>query len=1268
MKKLKLFFVAMLLSAVAINSYAQSVNSTIKRDGITYTYTSVTASKRTVSVTGVDATIAGDKVVIPGTIKDAEDNFVYKVTKIECSFGSNVIGTLELSENMEHIYKLRGTAIDNIILPSTVNQISYATKDYGMHPCTGLKNIYVSADNENYCDIDGVLFSKDGTSLIQYPEGRTDPSYTVPDGVTTITTPNAIYNSYLTSLDFGSTVNKVDASALVCANVTDVTIPASLTSVASLTGLKKLLNYHVVEGHTVYSDIDGVLCNSDKTSLIGYPIGRNDEEYYIPSSIVTVKKNAFDNCTFKSLSFEKAVNLKRIESLAFRKCKGIVKPLDLSKTQLERIDSLQAFSNCGITKVIFPETIKYIGAKAFESDQITEVNFPEGLEYIGSEALSASQMTTIHLPSTLTTFGAAVFSANTNLTAITVAEGNPVFAADNGVLYTKDFKELVFYPRGKTDESYTINEATEVLRSSCMTSCKLKTVVIPESLKTVGSHAFDQCPNLETIVWPENCNLETIKDYGFARCYKIGTFDIPASVKTIESYAFRQDKMEEVRIPDNSKLDILNLLAWWNCPNLTKITIGKNTSVRRVQGFVNNYKLPESLKEIIVEEGNTKLKYLSNDTFKSSNIESVIIAEDCGLESIGSNCFNNCQNLTTLVLPGAVKTLGNSCFYKTPNLKSIVFTDTDEYPAQLSSIGDNTFWECGIESFVVPRSVTTISRQAFHSCEALESVSIPAGTNSVDKQAFYLCSKLEEINVDKANTTYASSDGIFCNKMKTSLIIYPAGKETNSFQLLPPSLKTIGSMSFFYSTNLEKVMIPKHVEKIGISAFWGCDNLTDIVLLGDAPIEGVADVENAFPADIATKAKLWVRYGTKAAYQADPFWGKFSNIEETKMGEAADGDENHNYEFFVMAERSANVLSVKNNALDYTIVMPETVTDGTNEYNVDYLGDFMLEDAQENVKEVVVKHTPKYIGANAFANADAFLCDDVDDMSTIRFEYDKATFKGKYNEGTNLYMKKSVAEACLEDDKWADLTDVIQWQVPLPAIKTDYGTFSREFAIDLDAINPDKAKPNVIAFTAGEPQYDAKKNLTTVRMISINHTGDNPEGSSGDGDGTFIPANTGVLLKAYNGSSTDFTKATTDETGATTEASGDYYQIAETQTESYGGANLMASVTEHSRTIQPTENGYTNFYVAQGKFWSFTAARTSTVHKSYLQLSNDVYPAGAKLAIVFVEPDSSESTTGIESINANVDDNDNLYNLQGQRVSKSAKGFYIKNGKKYIKN
>ena len=1253
----------MLMSAVAGNVYAQSVGQTIKIDGVTYTYEGVTDGNRWVSITGADATVTGD-VTFPSTIRNEQDTYDFEVRQIKsCDFGSNEITSLTLPEGLKTVLSvgiypgIRGSKVKVINIPASVTSIN------DIDPaCASLTDINVASEHSNYSSIDGVLFNKDKSSLVRYPKGKTAAEYTVPEGVVKIRA-HGIINDNLTSLNLASTTTTTDAaSSITCPNLTDISIPAAMTTLPALTECKKLQNYWVADGNPNYSDIDGVLCNEDGTTLVNYPLGRTATEYTIPSSVKTIGEDAFLSSMLVTVDFGGS-QVETIEQNAFNLNYSLTSVLNLPESL--RTISKQAFQHCtSLSNISFPEGLETIGTLAFENCNLKTVNFPSTLKTIGENAFLNTKLTSVFVPAGVTSLSTAFKCPN--ITRIDVSEDNPNFASIDGVVFSKDKKTLIEYPRGRQDEVYEIPEGTETVGNQAFgmngsaANNYIQKVTIPSTLKQIGESAFRRCGKLSTVEFPENSQLKTINGYAFSGDAKLTEFELPASVSQFGQNVLGSTGLTVFNVPDNSELINLYGSNFANCSKLTEINVGNNTKLEKVNF---QWCSGTGVTKFTIGEGNSKLKSL--DYFNYLNkLETIEIAEDAGSEGAGitiqANCFKDMTTLTSLALPAATTTLEKLAFSGCTNLTSVTIADTEENPCRLKTIGENVFYQCGIESFTVPSSVESIAYEAFRECPALTTVEIPAGCTSVDKQAFEATPNLTAINVDKANPIYASSDGIFCDKMKEQLIIYPAGKAEENFTLLPPSLTSIGEMSFFNNPNLKNVMIPKKVTSIAVNAFNQCSNLKNIVLLGDNP-EEITIGTDAF-LRVPTDATVWLRYDQQDKGITD--WNGFTNFDYCKM--SSDEDGNHQYEFFPMADGSANVLSVKNNTTDYTLVMPETVSDGQQEYTVDYLGDYMLEDAQENIKEVVVKHTPKYIGAlafnSAFGNADAFLCDDVDDMSTIRFEYDKETFNSRYNEGQNLYMKQSVAERVLADESWTDLADVVDYHIPLPAISTDLGTFSREFAVDLDAINPDKENPQVIAFTAGRPYYNKQKNLVDVHMVSINHTGEDENGSSGAGDGTYIPANTGVLLKAYAGSVASYDK------NAEGEDKGAFYQIAEEQTEGYHGDNCMGSVTVKSKTIQPVEDGMKNFIISGGKLWSITKPRNMTVHKAYLQVAEESVPEGANIVLTFSDP-NSDDTDAITSaeLSTEADADGYIYNLQGQRVNGSAKGLYIKNGKKYIK-
>jgi hypothetical protein len=142
--------------------------------------------------------------------------------------------------------------------------------------CISLTAINVDAGNTEYSSQDGVLYNKDKTSLIQYPAGKTDTTFTIPDSVTSIG--NAFY---------------------YCTKLTSIIIPNSVTSIgwAAFGRCYSLTAINVDAGNTAYSSDNGVLYNKTKTTLIQYPVKKTDSTFTIPDSVTSIEGSAFQNCT-----------------------------------------------------------------------------------------------------------------------------------------------------------------------------------------------------------------------------------------------------------------------------------------------------------------------------------------------------------------------------------------------------------------------------------------------------------------------------------------------------------------------------------------------------------------------------------------------------------------------------------------------------------------------------------------------------------------------------------------------------------------------------------------------------------------------------------------------------------------------------------------------------------------------------------------------------------------------------------------------------------
>ena len=109
----------------------------------------------------------------------------------------------------------------------------------------------------------------------------------------------------------------------------------------------------------------------------------------------------------------------------------------------------------------------------------------------------------------------------------TVEDGNLYFSVLDGILYNKDFTEIIFVP---------VNLQKKELR-------------LPDSISFIGHYAFNNCKNLQKIILPESIIL--IDDGAFYGCTQLNKIVIPKSVTTIEKIAFdRCTNLTEVYFAD----------------------------------------------------------------------------------------------------------------------------------------------------------------------------------------------------------------------------------------------------------------------------------------------------------------------------------------------------------------------------------------------------------------------------------------------------------------------------------------------------------------------------------------------------------------------------------------------------------------------------------------------------------------------------------------------------------------------------------------------
>ena len=152
----------------------------------------------------------------------------------DCAFAfcdnleSITISNSVLSINMFAFYGCGG--LTDITIPESVINIDRRMFEH----CYSIKSINVDANNKNYSSLDGVLFNKDKTELIKYPNGAERTAYAIPDGIETIGYAAFVF-AELRNVTFPDSVTVIDDYAFNwCDNLTSVTIPESVIAIGKM--------------------------------------------------------------------------------------------------------------------------------------------------------------------------------------------------------------------------------------------------------------------------------------------------------------------------------------------------------------------------------------------------------------------------------------------------------------------------------------------------------------------------------------------------------------------------------------------------------------------------------------------------------------------------------------------------------------------------------------------------------------------------------------------------------------------------------------------------------------------------------------------------------------------------------------------------------------------------------------------------------------------------------------------------------------------------
>ena len=363
--------------------------------------------------------------------------------------------------------------------------------------CRSLENINVSDDNMNYSSADGVLFNKDKTVLIQYPVGRTDTSYAVPDGVTTI----------------GNSSFKGGKS------LENITIPKSVTSI----------------GNSAF----------DNTAYFNNDANWNGRVLYIDDCLIK-GKNANKNA---SINVKEGTRL--IADYAFYEC-----DLYKSITLPDSIAIIGSFAFCDCTAlsdITVPDSVVSIGGSAFNScTSLASIAIPENVISIGDYAFcnctSLTQVNVAENNKNYCSVNGVLF--NKDMTRLIQY---PASKTDTEYTVPDSVTEIVgraFCKCGILENITIPDTVTEIGEYAFYNCTSLKSIAVPHGITSIAEYAFYKCTSLRSADIPDS--ITEIGEYAFAYCIALESITILNSVTTINEGAFYYcTELFEVFVPDS---------------------------------------------------------------------------------------------------------------------------------------------------------------------------------------------------------------------------------------------------------------------------------------------------------------------------------------------------------------------------------------------------------------------------------------------------------------------------------------------------------------------------------------------------------------------------------------------------------------------------------------------------------------------------------------------------------------------------------------------
>lgn len=535
----------------------------------------------------------------------------------------------------------------------------------------------------------------------------------------------------------------------------------------------------------------------------------------VPDDVVTIGSGVFFNRNdIKSVVIPQGVTY--LEYGVFERC-----------TNLEKVvlpEGLVAIHNCifkdctSLVEVVLPDSLETLGRSMFSNcTSLKTVKLPKNLKSMYGSFVNCVSLETIEIPDSVTKiedtpfwrcqslkkiifgkhtpgygFQASDLYGCSKLEEIVIPEDNEYYKICEGVIFTKDGKEIVYCLPTVRGE-YVIPDGVEIIRQAAFRNCEeITNIVIPNSVKEIQREAFAGCRGITTLVVPDS--VEEIGDYAFDRDFlsdisrdklkpytriSFGTSSGKTIAKQILDFPFGESPLVYPELPLSiiSDRDIKIRLAIGFCLNsdlyegeyakgYQKYAKSQQKNILEYASKINENAVEEYYKGLEKNEKISERKEKESETIQEIDYGESAPIED--FECDGDILVKYLGMAKRVVIPKCIKGIKSDAFFKNNTIEEIVIL--------------------GVEGCLLERT--------FSECKKLKRVILSSGITQIEKRCFVKCPKLEKITILAPEMTF-----------NQDLFKVKAGLDVIAPEMSPASFKVI------YRSQVIKSFATAYVEK-----------------------------------------------------------------------------------------------------------------------------------------------------------------------------------------------------------------------------------------------------------------------------------------------------------------------------------------------------------------------------------------------------------------------------------------------------------------------